>query len=798
MSEVKLTVDMNKIVLSSESKCYKTSLFVSDSEIILFIDRILLKIWETLARNINLLNSVSSDEYLINCLGAKIYCKLGKNCNNELQPNDIIFIKITDENNKKILNESYFYKKVIEVNQFDINISKSDILLKNISFDKLYCIFDSDFMNFPLLNVQQQQIISTENKNVIVQGVAGSGKTNICVAKIIFSACKEYRGKILYTTYSKSLLNDVKEKIEIFKFNLKSFLNNFKNNSLIFLDYNHKKAIENRLNIYFSSEDDENIQHKIEKIILFLENNVDFMLIEDLYKININFKINIANEITFTNEYLKNIKNHLITNKFDKLKNFSNEVIYKEIYGLIFGSCSEDESELISLQEYQNKRIGSFNLTECECIYAVAKDYFEFLLENNLSDNNLLSREIIKENHKINIYSLAIIDEVQDFTEINLKMFKSISRKMFCVGDALQMVNPSFFSFSFLKNLLYEQNISAVAKLKNNYRNTKILQDVIENLNEINVKLFGKHNFVVDGTSVESNLKSLCIKSNEKNFIKELKNKNYSGLTIITANESDKNNLKNILPDFEILTVSEIKGLERENVILYNILSSNQEKWQLISNKKLNRKIANENSVYRYYFNLFYVALSRAKLNVIVVEEHDNLIFSSFFNKNFENLPSKSIFNIIEENVPVFEVNEKELKSRINEFLQHAQFDNAKFLIYKLSDKTDQIAQLQKVDIYENYVFKGENQQAGIMLWKIGFYEEAKKQFMISNNSELVELVDACIGNGGKLTMNILPYYVKFKDNQMVIDVIQQVIFEDFSKIDNKQKEINKKFSEVR
>lgn len=623
-------------------------------------------------------------------------------------------------------------------------------------------------------------------------------KTNICVAKIIFSACKEYRGKILYTTYSKSLLNDVKEKIEIFKFNLKSFLNNFKNNSLIFLDYNHKKAIENRLNIYFSSEDDENIQHKIEKIILFLENNVDFMLIEDLYKININSKINIANEITFTNEYLKNIKNHLITTKFDKLKNFSNEVIYKEIYGLIFGSCSEDESELISLQEYQNKRIGSFNLTECECIYAVAKDYFEFLLENKLSDNNLLSREIIKENHKINIYSLAIIDEVQDFTEINLKMFKSISRKMFCVGDALQMVNPSFFSFSFLKNLLYEQNISAVAKLKNNYRNTKILQDVIENLNEINVKLFGKHNFVVDGTSVESNIKSLCIKSNEKNFINELKNKNYSGLTIITANEADKNNLKNILPDFEILTVSEIKGLERDNVILYNILSSNQEKWQLISNKKLNRKIANENSVYRYYFNLFYVALSRAKLNVIVVEEHDNLIFSSFFNKNFENLPSKSIFNIIEENVPVFEVNEKELKSRINEFLQHAQFDNAKFLIYKLSDKTDQIAQLQKVDIFENHVFKGENQQAGIMLWKIGFYEEAKKQFMISNNPELVELVDACIGNGGKLTMNILPYYVKFKDNQMVIDVIQQVIFEDFSKIDNKQKEINKKFSEVR
>ncbi len=795
-SEVKLIAEINETILSSESKCFKTSLFAKETEILLSIDKLLLKLWETIIKNISTIKLLKCEEYKLNCLNANFFFRFGYSCGNNLQPNDIVFVKVEDENENKILNENYFYQKFVGINKFNIIVSKSSNI-NSESFEKLYGVYDADFMNFPLLNQIQQKIVSTENKNLLVQGVAGSGKTNVCVAKIIYSASKEYRGKILYTTYSKSLLNETKEKIEIFKYNLKNFLNNFKNNSLVFLDFNHKKAIENRLNIYFSSEDDENIQNKIEKILTFL-NNVDFMLIENLYQKVTNKEFSIADEKYFLNNYFKNIKNHILIAKIEKLKNISKEVIYKEIYGLIFGCFDlNNKNEMLLLNQYIEKRKGSFNSIECEAIYSVAKDYYEHLKVNNLTDNNLLSRELIEEKNKITIYSLAIIDEVQDFTEVNLCLFKLISRKLFCVGDALQMVNPTFFSFAYLKRLMFDENISQVEKLENNYRNTKKLQQVVENLNKINTKLFGKHNFVVEGRSVESGINSLCIKICDKEFIESLSTKNYSGLTIITANNNEKIKLKNVLPKYEILTVSEIKGLERENVILYNLISSNQSKWNYLINKNINRKIANENSVFRYYFNLFYVGLTRAKQNVFVFEETDNLIFKQFLTENFENLNNENFISLIEKQLPVFEISEKEVKNRINEFLQLAQYDNARFLVSKLSNIIDQNGQLKKIEIFERKVHSGKYQEAGILLWKEGFYEDAKKQFILSQDYDLVELVDACVGNGKNLSINILPYYVKFKDNQMVVDIIHQVLLEDIELLENKQKIINKCLSEV-
>ena len=45
-------------------------------------------------------------------------------------------------------------------------------------------------------------------------GHYGSGKTNICIDKIIFTACRNYSGKTLYTTFSRGLLIDTKLKVE--------------------------------------------------------------------------------------------------------------------------------------------------------------------------------------------------------------------------------------------------------------------------------------------------------------------------------------------------------------------------------------------------------------------------------------------------------------------------------------------------------------------------------------------------------------------------------------------------------
>ena len=132
----------------------------------------------------------------------------------------------------------------------------------------------------------------------------------------------------------------------------------------------------------------------------------------------------------------------------------------------------DNPKETLSLEEYKRLRKDGFSGKECEIIYLIAKDYKNHLLRHKLKDNNLMSRELLQRLDEIEKYSLAIIDEAQDMTEVNLYLMKNIAIKLFCVGDALQMINPSYFSFAYLKRLLYEKDITTVSELKHNYRNS--------------------------------------------------------------------------------------------------------------------------------------------------------------------------------------------------------------------------------------------------------------------------------------------------------------------------------------
>ena len=65
--------------------------------------------------------------------------------------------------------------------------------------------------------------------------------------------------------------------------------------------------------------------------------------------------------------------------------------------------------------------------------------------------------------------------------------------KMFCVGDALQMINPSYFSFAYLKGLMYDKEYTLVSELKHNYRNSQAIAEIIDLLGDLNKTIFGTH-----------------------------------------------------------------------------------------------------------------------------------------------------------------------------------------------------------------------------------------------------------------------------------------------------------------
>jgi len=129
---------------------------------------------------------------------------------------DIIFIQ--DNNNFENLksNDQRVNAYLKNHKIFNVTIQPVSLSYDYCHLQKLYFVKTSEYVNFPLLNLKQQELIQIENQNVLVQGVAGSGKTNVCTNKIIWTSSRNYSGKILYTTFSRGLLIDTKNKIEHF------------------------------------------------------------------------------------------------------------------------------------------------------------------------------------------------------------------------------------------------------------------------------------------------------------------------------------------------------------------------------------------------------------------------------------------------------------------------------------------------------------------------------------------------------------------------------------------------------
>lgn len=804
--KTKIDVDTSKVVLSSESMTRKTEKFLTQTKYILSVDFFVSKIAEAVLLNFDrIFRNVEKSEYLKeeNCFKIEttdkafaFLVKFGFQIENQ-NDKDIVFFSFLGAGDDIRQNDTRIKNYLAKNKVFSVWISPTLSLNESVNLNKLYRLSNGHNINFPFLSKEQLEIVTTEDENVVVQGVAGSGKTNVCIEKIIWSASKNYGGKVLYTTFSRGLLNDTKLKVESFKDSLIEFVDHFEKGNIIFLGNDKKKALENYLGIFLFTDEDDVLQ-KLKRIIFYIENKVDYLLIEDIYRKYFEEKL-FSDEDFFVKNYLNNIKNHQIAGKLSKIKNVSNEIIYKEIFGLIFGSFKDDFSKTLSEKEYVELRKDSFSAYECETIYQIALDYQKFLKEKNMLDNNLACRQMLGQLSKIPRYSIVVLDEVQDFTQIALVLFKNITLKMFCAGDALQMINPSYFSFGYLKNLLFEKDVINVSELKNNYRNANEIQEIIDGLEQINIKTFGVHNFISQCKGVENDIKAEIVYCNSSAFVGELAKNKYDSFTVVVPTLEKKNKLRQILKNQEVLTVSEIKGLERDTVLLYNILSDNDQKWTSLERMKVNRKQADENSVYRYYFNMFYVGVSRARQNLFVVENKNIKTMRSLFEKYFDCLDVKGTIKSLNKIVSKIEYTQSEYLHRVDEFLKHQQYENASFAADKIVDDLVRTQEFIKIGIYKNYVHFGKYREAGIKFWESGQIEEAKKQFTLSGDKILIELIDAVSKNNQtNLSYEIVKYFNDVKENDIARQFILEILRNDLESLKQEQKDTKEKLKNFR
>ncbi len=416
----------------------------------------------------------------------------------------------------------------------------------------------------------------------------------------------------------------------------------------------------------------------------------------------------------------------------------SSEVVFKEIEGIILGLATP--KDIISFQEYKKERENSFDDKSLHYIHRYAEIYYNFIKNSNdYIDRNIVAQRIIDDKSLENIYDCAILDEVQDFTQKELMAYKHIANGIFSVGDPLQMVNPSYFSFAKLKQLYAEKHSNYDLDL--NYRNTKPLNKIINSLLDINKEILGNHsNILKNAKTVDIQESTYLFYTMHKEIFDKLNESEFNDYSIVVGTEEEKDNFLNL--GREVLTISEIKGLERGTIVLYNILSSHINEWRGLESNVVKKKLADENSLLRYYFNVFYVGITRAQRHLLVIEQENVKLFDNFFGDNFDYLDKFASIDELKLKLDLRILTDEERVDRITEALKNRMIDNAMHYTRWIKNKELRERQQKRCELYKEFFDKNDTVDVVEKFLKENRIEESIEIFKTSGELKIADRIN--------------------------------------------------------
>jgi len=461
-------------------------------------------------------------------------------------------------------------------------------------------VIEDDLVNLPFVNFKNnhfnlldkiimfddtQDQVSKLSTPLIIIGSAGSGKTVLSLEKL-----KEFNGDVLYVTHS-------------------SFL------------------VENSRKIYYSN------------FYINEKQNIDFLSFSELLQTIV---VPEGREVNF------NKFNRWFERRKKTFKISDAHKLYEEFRGVISGV--NIKKAYLSLDDYLNLGVKQsiFLNEDRNVVYNIFLKYLGFLKEKKLYDINIIAYEYQKDLQPR--YDYIVIDEIQDLTNIQihliLKMLKTPNNFLLC-GDSNQIVHPNFFSWAHLKTMFYENKIKSktdiVRILHSNYRNSPEIIEMANRLLLIKNLRFGsidkESNYLVKSVKNEGG-KIEFLSDNKKNNQKlDQQTKLSTRYAVIVPRDEDKKNAAKYFKTPLLFSIHEAKGLEYDNIILYNFISNNSKDYQVIAegidvedlekNLSYSRgkdKTDKSSEVYKFYINSFYVAITRAVNNIYIIESQKNHI----------------------------------------------------------------------------------------------------------------------------------------------------------------------------
>ena len=309
-------------------------------------------------------------------------------------------------------------------------------------------------------------------------------------------------------------------------------------------------------------------------------------------------------------------------------------------------SSFDPSIRVLPFEEYQ--RIPEENTTiekdKKKIVWDICSRYDKYLQDNNLYDDNDLIREVfakgLSDDDK---YEFTVVDEVQDYTELQLFLIRSLTNgdRIVFAGDEHQNINPASFSESRMRSLFYNNSKESplkIIRLKKNYRCQQGIIDITNELATVRRKTIARKaaEMEEDETSKREKIatptrlqfssenldscistilqypKAVILVANEDTKEKILERIKGLKETLIEQIGLDKYNARE---HTSVYTVAEIKGMEYEYVLGYNLVGAFTDVWQRIF------KEGRGKTKFRYYYNLLYVAMTRARYYFCIIDK---------------------------------------------------------------------------------------------------------------------------------------------------------------------------------
>jgi hypothetical protein len=317
--------------------------------------------------------------------------------------------------------------------------------------------------------------------------------------------------------------------------------------------------------------------------------------------------------------------------------------LFEEFKGVITGQVTE--SSFLGRDEYLGLGIKQsiFSNDEREQVYAVFTRYLNYMEEEGYYDANILSHQYLTKVDQR--YDFVVVDEVQDLTNIQLQLILESLRDptgFILCGDSNQIVHPNFFSWSKIKSYFYRQegktpSTDLIRILNTNYRNSPQVTDMANLILKIKGARFGsidkESNYLVQSNAHNSG--EVRLLSDEAGVKAELdrKTRQSTRFAVIVMHPERKAAARKHFSTPLVFSIQEAKGLEYENIVLYNFVSDEEKRFREITRgvdyadlehgltyARVKDKSDKSLEIYKFHINALYVAITRAVKNIYLIE----------------------------------------------------------------------------------------------------------------------------------------------------------------------------------